>query len=571
MSNKQRPVSIYGVIYKSISKASTAIGEGIKVVKRKLDSQKYTNYSFIELDDVILSIEDLILSNGKINPNIKIILSNNIHLVDEILNLTKELPSTFFKGGVEYDYSLTDRVRIINNGCVFPTCEECGIAIKFGNIFCSSKCRSLNSNQQSIRNNTGIDKYGTSRNSDKIKSTTFCRYGTENIGTISHIQDKIKSTRKEKYGSYWNEEHHKKSKSTKIDKYGSIENYRLSVVKSTYVTKYTIDKTLLDKCVFLEQYPNNELPDNVINYLSISYGIYSPPDKLLYRSRQEQEISDFLSDLGVKFETTRKVINPYELDFYIPSHNLAIEFNGLYWHSSGCVEDDSKWSKQHLLKTNMCEGQGIQLFHIFENEWEEPNKREIWKSMIRNKLGLSKRIYARKCKFVVVSSKDSKMFCIENHIQGNVNASSKIGLMYNGELVSLMTFGIARYTEGIELLRSCTKSGYVVVGGFSKLLKHSSYDKIISYANRRLSMGNVYNSNGFLLDSVTKPSYYYWDGKRSLVLNNRVQFQKHKLSKLLDVFNPELTEYENMYMNGYRRIWDCGNIKYVYERIKKAD
>ena len=45
---------------------------------------------------------------------------------------------------------------------------------------------------------------------------------------------------------------------------------------------------------------------------------------------------------------------------------------------------------------------------------------------------------------------------------------------------------------------------------------------------------------------------------------NRVKFQKHKLANILEIFNSELSEVENMYANGYERIWDCGNLCFVY-------
>ena len=44
---------------------------------------------------------------------------------------------------------------------------------------------------------------------------------------------------------------------------------------------------------------------------------------------------------------------------------IAVEFDGMYWHS-----EENKPQNYHLNKTNLCEAKGIQLVHIFEkNEW----------------------------------------------------------------------------------------------------------------------------------------------------------------------------------------------------------
>jgi hypothetical protein len=135
-----------------------------------------------------------------------------------------------------------------------------------------------------------------------------------------------------------------------------------------------------------------------------------------------------------------------------------------------------------------------------------------------------------------------------------------------------MTFGKNRFKKNsneFELVRFCNKLNTNVVGGASKLFKHflKNYNEeckdIISFSDRRFFNGSLYSMLGFDFESYTSPSYIYWKDNRIL---NRMSCQKHKLHKLLDNFNPELSEYENMKMNGYRRVWDCGNTKW---RLKK--
>ena len=172
----------------------------------------------------------------------------------------------------------------------------------------------------------------------------------------------------------------------------------------------------------------------------------------------------------------------------MPHKKLAIEFDGLYWHS----EETGKNKNYHLNKTELCEKQEIQLIHIFENEWL--TKQDIVKSRLKNLLGIyDKIVYSRKCEIKEVDSKISKKFQDEYHIQGSVNSKISLGLYYQNKLISLMTFGKCRFDKKHEweLLRFCNKLGYHIPGSASKLLKYfeKTYKPIslVSYADRRWS------------------------------------------------------------------------------------
>ena len=280
-----------------------------------------------------------------------------------------------------------------------------------------------------------------------------------------------------------------------------------------------------------------------------------------FSSQYEKEIADFINISNIK-TNTRKVISPYELDVYIPDHKLAIEFNGLYWHSKHL-------KNYHLNKTEMCAKKGIKLLHIFENEWLNPIKQSIWKSIINNKLGGNDRIVARKTKVEkIVDNKLVREFLNNNHLQGFAGSSVKLGLFYENELVSLMTFGKTRFSKKYEyeMIRFCNKKFLSIVGGASKLYKYfiRNYKpkSVISYADRRYSDGNLYNKLGFEFSHFSAPNYWYFK-LPDMTLRSRIQFQKHKLSGLLETFDNSKTEIENMSNNKYRRIFDCGNIIYV--------
>lgn len=287
-------------------------------------------------------------------------------------------------------------------------------------------------------------------------------------------------------------------------------------------------------------------------------------------SRKEDEIETYLISLiGEEnvIKRDRIILKGKELDLYLPQYKIAIEFDGLFWHN-----ELNKETNYHLNKTEECKTKGIRLIHIFEDEWIE--KQEIVKSMLANILGQTKnRIYARKCSIKEVTPKEAGLFLDTNHIQGKCGSKIKLGLYYDNELVSLMTFGQSRHFIGNgekkwELLRFCNKLYTNVIGGASKLfhyfVTHYDFNEIISYADRRFSVGNLYYKLGFELYNVSRPNYYYVKGvKRIYRYNLRKQVLVEKYGCSVD-----MTEKEFCYQNHWYRIYDCGMLCFVWKNKK---
>lgn len=285
-------------------------------------------------------------------------------------------------------------------------------------------------------------------------------------------------------------------------------------------------------------------------------------------SLSEIEISNYIKDLGFEVVTNdRSVLNGKELDIYIPSKNMAIEFDGLYWHNHFNCHGDKNY---HLNKTKMCMDKNIHLIHIFEDEWLFKN--DIVKSRIRDYLGIYDNVvYARKCQIKKIEDTSYLDFLDNNHLQGKISSSINYGLYdINGQLISLMTFGNYRRSTGLkskndeyELLRFCNKLGYHIPGAASRLLKHFITDynpsKIISYADRRWSAGKLYESLGFEYIKSTVPNYWYIISNKR---EHRFNWRKDQLSKKLKIYKNDLSEIENMKLNGYQTIYDCGSLLY---------
>ena len=143
--------------------------------------------------------------------------------------------------------------------------------------------------------------------------------------------------------------------------------------------------------------------------------------------------------------------------------------------------------------------------------------------------------------------------------------------MYNDIIVMVMSFSVPRFTNKYEyeLIRLCTVLNHVVVGGTSKLFKNfiEEYNPstIICYSDRQFGEGKVFGNIGFEYNNSSKPGYRWANGITSY---NRTKFQKHKLSKILKIYDEKLSEKENMLKNRYKMIWDCGNNVWVYNNKK---
>jgi hypothetical protein len=294
-------------------------------------------------------------------------------------------------------------------------------------------------------------------------------------------------------------------------------------------------------------------------------------NSIFYKNMSKQEI-DFVNwlkenTLSNIMQSNRAILSGLELDILLPEYNIAIEINGIRFHS-----DLYKNKTYHLKKTEECNLNNIRLIHIWGCDLI--NKSEIIKSQISNILNFKncEKIYARKCIIKEVNTTDTIQFLNKNHLQGYVISKYRLGLYYNNELVQIMTFGKTRKLSGninkensYELLRLCSKLNTTIIGGASKLFKKFIKEKnpsyILSYANRDWSEGNVYNILNMHKIGHTPPGYFYSNGKTKLT---RYQSQKHILVSM--GFNKNNSEYEIMTSRGYYRVWDSGNIKYEWNK-----
>ena len=379
---------------------------------------------------------------------------------------------------------------------------------------------------------TKIEKYGNSNNFDKYVQTCLYKYGVRNYA----LSDKYRKTVNDKYANTYPDLDFKEINKFDVKLHCENCNQEFVINKQLLYERSKVNHVICINC-------------NKIGHSSIS--------------SLETQINDYIKSLGVETIQAYRVKGNKEIDIFLPKFNIGIEMNGLYWHNELFAKND-----KHINKTNFFKELGIDIIHIFEDEWNY--KKEIVKSILSNRLNMNiNKIYARKCKIVELTNKDVKTFYNENHIQGAVSSKINIGLMYDDILVSVMSFAKGRIImsgnqDEWELTRFCNKTFTNIVGGASRLFKFflEKYKpiKIISYSDIRYFDGSLYEKLGFKEKSKSKPNYSY-------VINDkrhyRFNFRKSILVK--QGFDPNKTEKEIMFERKMYRIYDCGNIRWEFE------
>ena len=390
----------------------------------------------------------------------------------------------------------------------------------------------------------------------RMQSTCMKKYGVNNVANIPEMATKRAESKKQNMITQYGRAHE-----TQI--HISDENYQVLIDKDKFsemllqLGRIEMAKKLGVAVTTISRH-HNQFGLNIISQFTSSY---------------EFEINEWLHSMNIESKKDKTICKPKEIDFYIPSMNLAIEFDGLYWHS----ENQGKNRNYHFAKSKQCREQKIQLIHIFEDEWT--NKKDVCKSIISGYLNkTTQTISARKCTIQEISNKEMKPFLDKNHLQGNTNASKNIVLIYENEIVAGMSFGKPRYNKNIEweLLRLVTKCNTHIIGGTQKLwnhfLKTIQPNSVVSYCDRRWFTGRIYEILKFTKRAEAKPTYWYTDYEKRF---HRSKFTKKNAVKTALVLYPELSK-ENIEkypesqitkdIIGLDRIWDCGQDSWIWRK-----
>lgn len=423
---------------------------------------------------------------------------------------------------------------------------------------------------------TNLERYGVENpfmDSKKIKESFIKKYGVDHPSKVKEISEKIKKTTLDKYGYdnvFKSPEIRKQINNTIELKYGghhfkneTIRLNNMKISKDKNYLSYIDNRISLFKCDIGKEHNFEITCDLYHNRIRSKL----PLCTICYPLNENVSIKEKELGLFIKENYSNEIIFGYkdkiEIDIYLPDLKIGFEFNGLYWHS-----EVNKSKNYHLEKTNYFKDKGINIIHIWEDDWDY--KTDIVKSMILNRLGKNnQKIYGRKCIIKEVSDNNIiRNFLEENHIQGYCPNQKKIGLYYNDILVSLMCFNKFEGRKKLpdtewNLSRFCNLKSTNVIGGASKLLKYfieeNKPSRIISYADKDWSVGNLYYQMGFSNIKESNVDYKY------IINDKRVHKQNFKKSNLK--LDESVTESNYMKSNNYYKIWDCGKIK--FEKLYK--
>ena len=538
-----------------------------KVIKLKT---KYTKKQLIEMSGVSENAFNRIVKYLNVDIKNNDTIDDNIIRIKDFIN-SVDIKTFFFKKtnleklGVEYPFQSLLIQEKGKESCL----EKYGV--EYYNQTEESQIR---------RKETSLKKYGVENPSqsdevkEKVRKTNFKKYGVSNASQNEEIKEKRKETIKCKFGVEYasqNEEIKNKIKTAQLDKLNYAKNQNLFSVDDL-VKIFNRDKsTIIDDIHYLNlkiiKFDNDtRFYIEKSNFPTLSD--FFAKTNTCSISYSEKELVDFVKSIYSDeiVENTKRIIPPKELDIYIPKMKLAIEYNGLYWHDENHVDRN-----YHLTKTNMCNEKGIDLIHVFEDDWLY--KKEIVKSMIASRLGVYKeKIFARKCQIKEIEKDQAKIFFDENHLQGFAYGDLYLGLMFNDELIQCICINKKGWHDGnVELTRMVTKLNTQVVGGFSKLMKHISdyieYKSITSYVYKAWFNGKGYIESGFKIVKENNPSYSYVVNGRRV---HKSHFRKNKIKKMfergeLKFYDSNKTEHEIMKENKIYRIYDCGTTKVIYE------
>lgn len=428
-----------------------------------------------------------------------------------------------------------------------PKCVDCENEAKFLNLTRGFNSRCSRCNQRYLQREfysnlsaekkkeisgknkeTKMKKYNDPNynNMEKNKKTKLQRHGDENynnrkkakITYPTHTEEVIEKQKRSHFLNWLN------SYKEKI-----FEKFNASVVE-------VVNNRIIMKCnscenefSFSKSGVNNYYRWNLTHICPVCF----PSHKT---SKAEREIFDYILSLGEKaIANNHTVLGKKELDIFIPSKNIGIEYDGLFWHSN-------ERNGSLKMKSDLCLEKGISCIHIFEDEWI--SKKTLVKSRLSSILGHNEKLFARKTTFSEINLSVAEKFLNENCLVEYKDADIAVGLFKEKELVSVMTF-IECENDEFELLQFSSKLYLTIIGGFSKLMKnflkiHKEAKYIVSFSDNRWTNENTFIKSGFQKSADVAPKLHYF-------IDNTKRYES------------------NLDLKNAHGIFDCGETKYIYE------
>lgn len=403
---------------------------------------------------------------------------------------------------------------------------------------------------------------------DKIKATSLERYGVDNPSKSDIIKNRIVESNRKNLGVDYpmqSKEVMDKSRVTSFEKYGTEYPNQSEIVKQhikeSSLRLYGVEHPFMSEVVIDKVLKTNLERYGVPCYLMLTKRWLEAND-----SKPNRDFAELLDSNNITYEREFRC-GKYSYDFKVG--NTLVEINPTATHNThfNPYGKNRINNMYHVNKSNVAVCNGYHVIHVFD--WDD-------KSKIINLLKRRDTVYARNCDVRLVDTLECNQYLMAYHLQGKCNNQTiRLGLYYNNQLVSLMTFGVARYNKKYEyeLLRYC--AGHNVIGGAEKLFNYfiSEYkpSNIISYCDTSKFSGKVYDALGFKLDTINSPSCHWYSVKEANhITDNLLRMQGY--DRLFKENHGKGTSNEELILaRGYLPVYDCGQSTYIWENNKNVE
>lgn len=431
---------------------------------------------------------------------------------------------------------------------------------------------------------TKLERYGTEHPSQteevqkKIRETSLKRYRADNVRKSEYGKNKIKQTCLERYGvenPFQAEQFKDKTKKTLLEKYGveyisqspAIQDKIIKTSMSRYgKSQYTQTDEFRRR--FLESENKTCMEKHGVMWPCLYPNVISSHNMI---SKANRYVAEYLTSVGfdVKYE---KYIDGRSYDIYLPGYNIVVEVNPTSTHNT-------QWNpflkhginkNYHLMKTDKANRNGYRCIHLFD--WDSVDKLcavlPIYDTTV----------YARICEVSNISEYKACEFENKYHLQSSCKGQIVCyGLMFEDELVGVMTFGKPRYNKNCEweMLRLCYKPGVNVVGGteklFHKFVKEYNPRSIVSYCDRSKFTGDVYKKLGMSLSSTSSPVRHWYSYKKSEKMQHITDnfLRQRGFDQIFGTSYGKGTSNEELMLErGYLPVYDCGQMTFEWHNAE---
>ena len=414
---------------------------------------------------------------------------------------------------------------------------------------------------------TNLKKYGVEYSfqaeavKEKIKDTCIERYGVDNPSKSDIIKSKIVESNRKNLGVDYpmqSKDVMDKSRATSFEKYGTEYPNQSEIVKSK-IDASTLEHYGVNRACKLDEFKQKIVDTNRERY-GVDYTCLIYSGKLKGNdSSYNRSFAELLDINNITYER-EFLLQKYSYDFKVG--NTLIEIDPTATHNTyfSPYGDNRIDVNYHRDKTKLAKDNGYSVIHIFE--WDDINK---VMQLLKNRVT----IYARKCEVRMVSEVDTGNYLDTYHLQGTCRGQKiRLGLYYNNQLVSLMTFGKSRFNKNCEyeLLRYC--ASHNVVGGAEKLFKYfiDNYkpSSIVSYCDTSKFSGKVYDTLSFEFIKTNKPRKHWYSMKERRHITDGLLLSQG-YDRLFKESHGKWTSNEELILaRGYLPVYDCGQSTYIW-------